>query len=45
MFYTLILQFYLKNGQKKKRRLYLSEGKKIEETQNRATMMISVDGK
>ena len=41
VFYTLLLQSYLKNGQKKKRRLYLSEVK-TGEIQNGATMMISV---
>ena len=44
MFYTLVLQFYFKNGQKKKRRWYLFE-KKTEEKQNIPTIMISLDGK
>ena len=30
VFYTLVLQFYLNNGQKQKRRWYLSEENKIE---------------
>ena len=45
VFYTLILQFYLKNEQKKKKKYTFLRGKKTEKTQNRATMMISVDGK
>ena len=44
MFYTSAFQFYLKNGQKKKRRWYLSE-EKTEEKQNSAAIMISVVGK
>ena len=43
MFYTSAFQFYLKNGQKKKRRWYLSE-EKTEEKQNSAAIMISVVG-
>ena len=43
MFYYLVLQFYLKNGQNKKT-WHLSEDKKTEEKQNSATTMISVDG-
>ena len=44
VFYTLILQFYLKNEQRKK------EGdtflrKKTEEKQNYVTIIISIDGK
>ena len=42
MFYTLVLQFYLKNGQKEKRRRYFSEEKKTREKQNIATTMKSV---
>ena len=41
--YTLILQFYLKNGQYKKKR-YLSKEKK-QWKQNSADIMIFVDGK
>ena len=44
VFYTLVLQLYFQNRQKKKRRWYLSE-KKIEEKPNIATIMKSVDGK
>ena len=43
VFYTLVLQFYLKNEQKKKGWWYLSKKKKIEEKQNIPTIMISVD--
>ena len=45
VFYTLVLQFYLKNEQKKKGRWYLSKKKKVEEKQNIPTIMISADGK
>ena len=41
MFYTFLLQSYLKNGQKKKRRLHLSEVE-TGKIQNSAIMMISV---
>ena len=43
VFYTLVLQFYLKNEQKQKRRWYLYE-EKNRKKQNSATMIISVDG-
>ena len=43
VFYTLILWFIKKWA--KKRRWYLSEGKKTEEKQNSAVIMISVDWK
>ena len=43
MFYTLVLQFYNKNGQKKKYDTFLR--KKTEQKQNSATIMISVDEK
>ena len=39
----MVLQFYLKNGEKKKRPGYLSEEKNIKK--NRATILVSVDGK
>ena len=39
-----VLQLYFQNRQKKTRRWYLSE-KKIEEKQNIATIMKSIDGK
>ena len=45
VFYTLVLQFYLNNGQKQKRRWYLPEENKIEKKQNVATIMKSEDGK
>ena len=44
MFHFLVSQFYLKNGQEKKRKWHRSE-KKAEEKQNSATTMTSVDGK
>ena len=44
MFHFLVLQFYLKNRQKKKENDTFLK-KKAEEKQNRATTMISVDGK
>ena len=40
----MVLQFYLKNGEKKKRPGYLSEEKNIKK-KNRATILVSVDGK
>ena len=43
MFYNLVLQFYLKNWQKKKYDIFLR--RKKEEKQNFATIMISVDRK
>ena len=43
MFYTFVLQFYLKNGEKKNMIVYCAN--KPEEKQNSATIMISVDGK
>ena len=43
MFYVLILQFYLKNGQRKKNDTFLK--KKSDEQQNSATTMIYIDGK
>ena len=43
MFCALVLQFYKKNKQKKK--IDTSLGKKTEQKQNSATIMISVDGK
>ena len=44
MFHFLVLQFYLKNGQKKKEDdTFLKQ--KAEEKQNSATTMVSVDGK
>ena len=43
MFYTLVLLVLLKNGQKQKRKWYLSE-KKTEDKQNSAAMIIPVDG-
>ena len=48
MFYTLVLQFYFKNGQKKrkqKKNMVHFWGKKAEEKQNSVTIMISVDRK
>ena len=42
--YTLVLQFHLKNGQKKKKMIPFWV-KKLEEKQNSATIMIFVDGK
>ena len=39
----MVLQSYLKNKQKQKTRWYLSEQKK-QEKQDKATIMISVDG-
>ena len=44
VFYTLVLPFIEKMVKRKKRRWCLSE-EKTEEKQNRATIMISVDGK
>ena len=44
LFYTLVLQFYLKNGQKKEEDETFPR-KKTQEKQNSATIMISVDGK
>ena len=44
VFYILVYQLYLKNGQKKKTIWYLSE-EKTEKKRNIATIMISVDGK
>ena len=43
VFDTLVLQFYLKNGQKKKMIPFL--GKQSGEKQNSATIIISVEGK
>ena len=45
VFYTLILQFYLENGQKKKKMMIPFWGMKAGEKQSSATIMISVDGK
>ena len=46
VFYTFGFTIFLKIGQKKKRKWYLSNWKKkTEEKQNSATMMISVDEK
>ena len=46
VFYTFGFTVFLKKGQKKKRKWYLSTWKKkTEEKQNSATMMISVDEK
>ena len=45
VFYTLVLQFFLKKWAKEKRKWYLFEKKKTEEKQNSATIIISVDGK
>ena len=46
LFYTLVLQFHLKNRQKKKRRWHFSEQKKTEKKiKNSATTRIYVDGK
>ena len=42
MFYFLVLQFYLKNGQKKKRKWHLSS-EKAEEKKNSA--ITTIDGK
>ena len=44
-FYTLVLQLYLKNEQKKKREDDTFLTKKTREKQNIATIMKSVDGK
>ena len=44
VFHFLVLQFYLKNGQRKKENDTFLK-KKAEERQNGATTMISVDGK
>ena len=44
VFHFLVLQFYLKNGQRKKENDTFLK-KKAEERQNSATTMISVDGK
>ena len=44
VFHFLIVQFYLKNRQKKKRKWHISDKKK-EERQTNATTLISVDGK
>ena len=43
LFYTLVLQYYLKNGQRKEDDTYL--WKKADEKQSSATTMILVDGK
>ena len=45
VFYKLVIQFYQKTGQKKKRRWYLSQQEKPEEKKNMATIMISVNEK
>ena len=40
LFYTLVLKFYLKKmGEKEKKKMKLSEEKKIEEKQNSAMMI------
>ena len=44
VFDTLVLQFYLKNGQKKKKMIPFL-GKQSGEKQNSATIIISVEGK
>ena len=44
VFYTLVLQFYFKSGQKKKEDDTF-RSKKTEEKEKRATIIISVDGK
>ena len=43
LFYTLVLQYYVKNGQRKEDDTYL--WKKADEKQSSATTMILVDGK
>ena len=46
VFYTLVLQFYKKMGERKKEDdTFGSKKKKTEEKQNNATIMISADGK
>ena len=42
--YTLVLQLYLKSGQKLKKKMITFLRKKPEEKQNRSTIMISLDG-
>ena len=44
-FYTLDLQFYQKKWAKRKKEMTPFYGKKTEEKQNSADIMISVDGK
>ena len=44
-FYTLDLQFYQKKRAKRKKEMTPFYGKKTEEKQNSADIMISVDGK
>ena len=44
-FYILVLQFYLKKNGKRKKKIILFWGKKAEEKQNIATIIISVDEK
>ena len=43
--YTLILQSLLKKWEKEKKKMIPFWGKKTEEKQNRATILISVDSK
>ena len=49
VFYNLLLQFHLKNGQKKKKKkmipFWAKQQKETEEKQNSATIIISVNGK
>ena len=45
MIYTLVLQLYLKELEKEKKKMILFWGKKTAKQQNSATIMISIDGK
>ena len=45
MIYTLVLQFYLKELEKEKKKMIPFWGKKTVKQQNSATIMISIDGK